>query len=160
MKLTITPPAEGPYRFDPVDLVITDVNAEEVATVSQRKEPTEDSDETSATGWLLTAAPDLLAACREALRCTQSTHAVPEQIDWILHRAIRKAEGRPHLPYRVFITEKQGYMIDLWATDAAHAKSLAQDNFGSEWKEIDGRLDGGDCEVIDCDDEDFAPANG
>ena len=50
-----------PWVFGPLHLIVYDAPVKlEVATISQAQEPTENSDETSANGWLIAAAPNLL----------------------------------------------------------------------------------------------------
>ena len=47
---------EGEWFFDPVNLIVydgTEKRSEAVAIIEQREEKTEDSDETSANGWVL-----------------------------------------------------------------------------------------------------------
>lgn len=104
-----TSPAHSPgdWAFDPVDLIIYDgpeKTAQAVATVERREEPTEDSDETSANGWVMAAAPALLRELKVAVRFLErvdpsAVEAVENELDQAvsladMKAAIERAEGR------------------------------------------------------------------
>jgi hypothetical protein len=98
--------SDGDWSFDPVTLVIRDdmpKRSNPVATV-QRREPTNGFDETSANGWIMAAAPELLEACKTAFGLLyelkekrlsdDALESYTRGTEAMLLRAWDKAEGR------------------------------------------------------------------
>jgi hypothetical protein len=76
----------GNWSFDPVELIIYDGDEKTstaIAIVEQREESSKDSDETSANGWVMAAAPKLLEQCKLL------SAALAECYDW------KEMEGEP-----------------------------------------------------------------